>query len=309
MKILWNVKGGSSPLSRGIRQRHTMGVRHPGIIPALAGNTPRRPSLPGRSWDHPRSRGEYNGLAGIDSYRSGSSPLSRGILCMGAVHILCRRIIPALAGNTWVAESLARTWADHPRSRGEYYVDLRLHICRDGSSPLSRGIPFRNGTERGARRIIPALAGNTTPQEPHTSIPRDHPRSRGEYFVTSTFASPAKGSSPLSRGIQSRHPADTAALGIIPALAGNTPTRSSGLPACWDHPRSRGEYRVGAPHGHAFFGSSPLSRGIRRHRGVSDRCRGIIPALAGNTHRRSRGRCRRRDHPRSRGEYTLRQSP
>ena len=242
MKILWNVKGGSSPLSRGIRQRHTMGVRHPGIIPALAGNTPRRPSLPGRSWDHPRSRGEYNGLAGIDSYRSGSSPLSRGILCMGAVHILCRRIIPALAGNTWVAESLARTWADHPRSRGEYYVDLRLHICRDGSSPLSRGIPFRNGTERGARRIIPALAGNTTPQEPHTSIPRDHPRSRGEYLCGGGPRPEMLGSSPLSRGIRVGSGCCLGGVGIIPALAGNTGWCYRGLPDRWDHPRSRGEY-------------------------------------------------------------------
>ena len=56
-------KLGSSPLSRGIHAR-VLGVRHTArIIPALAGNTP----VILRVWVTP----------------SGSSPLSRGILCMG----------------------------------------------------------------------------------------------------------------------------------------------------------------------------------------------------------------------------------
>ena len=52
-----------------------------------------------------------------------------------------------------------------------------------------------------------------------------------------------------------------------------------------------------------FHGSSPLSRGIRISVPVRGSRGRIIPALAGNTRRRSPGRCRRRDHPRSRGEY------
>ena len=52
-------------------------------------------------------------------------------------------------------------------------------------------------------------------------------------------------------------------------------------------------------------GSSPLSRGIPIT--VSDIAEkpGIIPALAGNTHRRRSPSPRRGDHPRSRGEYLL----
>ena len=166
MKILWNVKGGSSPLSRGIRQRHTMGVRHPGIIPALAGNTPRRPSLPGRSWDHPRSRGEYNGLAGIDSYRSGSSPLSRGIPAPGCSMRTLIRIIPALAGNTTTPPPYLFAATDHPRSRGEYDSTSPSTWMVTGSSPLSRGIRAIWTGGGVGNRIIPALAGNTIQETP-----------------------------------------------------------------------------------------------------------------------------------------------
>ena len=71
-----------------------------------------------------------------------------------------------------------------------------------------------------------------------------------------------KGSSPLSRGILSCHPIKLGALGIIPALAGNTAGLGKGLYEVGDHPRSRGEYdALGAGAG-SDDGSSPLSRGI-----------------------------------------------
>ena len=53
----------------------------------------------------------------------------------------------------------------------------------------------------------------------------------------------------------------------------------------------------------SIAGSSPLSRGILSVRAELTGPPGIIPALAGNTHRRSPDPCRARDHPRSRGEY------
>ena len=70
---------GSSPLSRGIRDRLASCYFLPRIIPALAGNTRlRRRRFPGW-WDHPRSRGEYVwGLVQL-GIQFGSSPLSRGI--------------------------------------------------------------------------------------------------------------------------------------------------------------------------------------------------------------------------------------
>ena len=112
-----------------------------------------------------------------------------------------------------------------------------------------------------------------------------------------------QGSSPLSRGILERIVVRRFALRIIPALAGNTSSHSSGSSARADHPRSRGEYWPRALLTLPGQGSSPLSRGIpgceypENHRG------GIIPALAGNTTDTMECSAPGSDHPRSRGEY------
>ena len=90
---------------------------------------------------------------------------------------------------------------------------------------------------------------------------------------------------------------------IIPALAGNT------QPPWWsswfhpDHPRSRGEYLSRDGTACSVHGSSPLSRGILTRSAAARAARGIIPALAGNTHSCLRRRSPPSDHPRSRGEY------
>ena len=72
-----------------------------------------------------------------------------------------------------------------------------------------------------------------------------------------------------------------------------------------DHPRSRGEYGSLLASIPDVAGSSPLSRGIPQrglhHRGDP----GIIPALAGNTALVDDVKDSARDHPRSRGEYTI----
>ena len=52
-------------------------------------------------------------------------------------------------------------------------------------------------------------------------------------------------------------------------------------------------------------GSSPLSRGIRNPSLLARALQGIIPALAGNTAVAFWGVTPRRDHPRSRGEYSI----
>ena len=151
--------------------------------------------------------------------------------------------------------------------------------------------------------IIPALAGNTCWRTASRSPGSDHPRSRGEYVDGGRAWHLPAGSSPLSRGIRQPRTNRNRPFRIIPALAGNT-SRSQGCRcATPDHPRSRGEY-IGAAIGVAIaFGSSPLSRGILRHKNGSPKKARIIPALAGNT-------CCDRpfwdpisDHPRSRGEY------
>ena len=57
------------------------------------------------------------------------------------------------------------------------------------------------------------------------------------------------------------------------------------------------------------FGSSPLSRGIQAMNTTELLNGGIIPALAGNTPAKACTALARRDHPRSRGEYSRHGAP
>ena len=113
------------------------------------------------------------------------------------------------------------------------------------------------------------------------------------------------GSSPHTRGL--RTPAWARALprGIIPAHAGFTPSRAGSRPQPADHPRTRGVYRspTGRPVWHG--GSSPHTRGLRRHVIGVTRRRRIIPAHAGFTQGDPRSPPAPADHPRTRGVYAL----
>ena len=132
---------GIIPLSRGILPGRPAPQAQYGIIPALAGNTtpPTPPCI--SNWDHPRSRGEYGLNKTGHDVGSGSSPLSRGIPSQSGVSTRLERIIPALAGNTSAACPEHLVGRDHPRSRGEYAIIKAGQAGKQGSSPLSRGIP------------------------------------------------------------------------------------------------------------------------------------------------------------------------
>ena len=274
---------GSSPLSRGIPDWFHRRRATPRIIPALAGNTSAASPKPTPTPDHPRSRGEYAGdtWEGIKNW--GSSPLSRGIHPPGLSTSRRGGIIPALAGNTPALGVGVAGGQDHPRSRGEYVLGVGAAQRQRGSSPLSRGILTSIHTGLGVSRIIPALAGNTSPPRELWSARTDHPRSRGEYPGFEGFDRVESGSSPLSRGIHPREVEHREAPRIIPALAGNTETCAPPAITTRDHPRSRGEYGYLWRLLHDFEGSSPLSRGILTQPVMLENDPGIIPALAGNT--------------------------
>ena len=126
---------------------------------------------------------------------------------------------------------------------------------------------------------------------------------RGEHPFRPVSWAMQRGSSPHARGAPGRHPSGRAAGGIIPACAGSTETRSSGLTRCWDHPRMRGEHdERSRPPSHAV-GSSPYARGAPSSVKYPLPPGRIIPACAGSTRRTSRRAYGRRDHPRMRGEH------
>ena len=130
---------GSSPLARGARGH---GRRHhlvPGIIPARAGSTPRRPTAAARPPDHPRSRGEHSAPPAPSMTRLGSSPLARGARRGPSGAQGLDGIIPARAGSTMTLQRRPKWPRDHPRSRGEHRCSSLLMPFYVGSSPLARG--------------------------------------------------------------------------------------------------------------------------------------------------------------------------
>ncbi len=72
------VEKGSSPLTRGKLDNIPAACELGGLIPAHAGKTTTSYSLIGKSWAHPRSRGENRATSWGVRSRRGSSPLTRG---------------------------------------------------------------------------------------------------------------------------------------------------------------------------------------------------------------------------------------
>ena len=134
---------GSSPLARGLLTATSDSVFHTGIIPARAGFTVFDNEFIKDHRDHPRSRGVY----AFDSANcldcDGSSPLARGLRSHSGMPRNRQGIIPARAGFTELQCSYHPQWADHPRSRGVYLTGNLGYGNVRGSSPLARGLLFR----------------------------------------------------------------------------------------------------------------------------------------------------------------------
>ena len=111
------------------------------------------------------------------------------------------------------------------------------------------------------------------------------------------------GSSPLARGLHELRRRKNNEIRIIPARAGFTCRARRCGRGTPDHPRSRGVYRQQYRAYACSPGSSPLARGLHPGSHLREPQRGIIPARAGFTPRRTGGRRRPPDHPRSRGVY------
>mgnify|MGYP006978656046 CR=1 FL=1 len=157
---------------------------------------------PGRSRDHPRSRGVY--------------------ACLGSELAPVVRIIPARAGFTCADRTYAGRRPDHPRSRGVYCRLTRRPGLGQGSSPLARGLRSRHLHRPGHGRIIPARAGFTVRDVVVMLGHRDHPRSRGVYLGAYSPPLQLLGSSPLARGLHLSVRDYSKLPRIIPARAGFT---------------------------------------------------------------------------------------
>ena len=274
---------GSSPLTRGKRERRRDPIAGARLIPAHAGKTAPGPT-PARGWAaHPRSRGENITWIAQLITSCGSSPLTRGKRVPGCPQLRADRLIPAHAGKTLLRALGAGACAAHPRSRGENSWGRGVHPRQGGSSPLTRGKRAQAQQGHLHVRLIPAHAGKTG--RPYLGLPRPqaHPRSRGENRTEDLLVLLQLGSSPLTRGKLSLPVDATQAHRLIPAHAGKTRelwTRNSRPRA---HPRSRGENIKTALGEYADDGSSPLTRGKRTTHSVPRKEHGLIPAHAGKT--------------------------
>ena len=177
---------GSSPHARGTRLPIDGGEMLNGIIPACAGNTFDEFSECVGSWDHPRMRGEHSAQEKFDSTTGGSSPHARGTRTKTDEYAHNAGIIPACAGNTFRIRGERGAGRDHPRMRGEHFVQRFIIPPASGSSPHARGTLRGRISDSRTCGIIPACAGNTERRRVRHFQHPDHPRMRGEHFASKT---------------------------------------------------------------------------------------------------------------------------
>ena len=177
---LADLKGGSSPHTRGAPPASWPWTSGRRIIPAYAGSTCRRHPPPPDA--------------------CGSSPHTRGARRPVDAQPGPPRIIPAYAGSTYCYPAMKPQAADHPRIRGEHRSWRHEGASLLGSSPHTRGAPHTTKCGRRSTRIIPAYAGSTREVEGLDLGAEDHPRIRGEHTCIAKAPSPLRGSSPHTRG-------------------------------------------------------------------------------------------------------------
>ena len=180
--------GRDHPRIRGEHRRpHREEHRRQGIIPAYAGNThyslENIDTVPGssphtrgtrstlrrstsRSWDHPRIRGEHDGIRRCTCRIAGIIPAYAGNTFFEAIqNAQPLGSSPHTRGTPRSRQPCPSCWRDHPRIRGEH-------------SRPSKGRRVRPG-------IIPAYAGNTAAKLVVISIYLgSSPHTRGTHLFT-----------------------------------------------------------------------------------------------------------------------------
>ena len=153
-----------------------------GITPACAGRRRTFPAITSMAQDHPRVRGEKEGVPDAGKIEAGSPPRARGEDGGGDDWHRCGGITPACAGRSGANLLDFSKITDHPRVRGEKHQRHGYVRPRQGSPPRARGEEqvFRTLVKR--RGITPACAGRSDAGVTMRKLLWDHPRVRGEKF-------------------------------------------------------------------------------------------------------------------------------
>ena len=96
---------GSSPLARGTLSARKIRKTRNRLIPARAGNISCAGASGSAGAAHPRSRGEHHGVHIMHPVQGGSSPLARGTSVKRLLRYSYQRLIPARAGNIYLAKT------------------------------------------------------------------------------------------------------------------------------------------------------------------------------------------------------------
>ncbi len=272
------------------------------FIPACAGNSATRVWVRVPRSVHPRVCGELRLPRLSSSVELGSSPRVRGTHDTNHAGSVASRFIPACAGNSCGGRHDPGCSPVHPRVCGELAA-VQGDIARPrGSSPRVRGTRLVGANLVGARRFIPACAGNSLEFSRKIKSAAVHPRVCGELADQTKRAMRTFGSSPRVRGTLTKRPQNIRRYRFIPACAGNSSSVSNDGQSDAVHPRVCGELPFATLSSGNGNGSSPRVRGTQQIAGCAASQSRFIPACAGNSwHHISR----RRDgpvHPRVCGE-------
>ena len=211
-------------------------------------------------------------------------------------------LIPARAGKTPDKNQTHIHTKAHPRAGGENFLIVEVAEKLDGSSPRGRGKLLADQDIPVEIRLIPARAGKTILLTERKVSAWAHPRAGGENQPGCYHARVSLGSSPRGRGKLRFLCVWLTTLGLIPARAGKTLTKTPPEIVSAAHPRAGGENAglLGSDAGTS--GSSPRGRGKLTTQVVRCQADRLIPARAGKTHSTVARSVSHAAHPRAGGE-------
>ena len=167
-------------------------------------------------------RGEEKYSFLISGCAMGSPPHARGREKVRCLVSKPSRITPACAGKSQGLSAQRHPKRDHPRMRGEEGSVRRFFHHPAGSPPHARGRVHLVNVVVLQVGITPACAGKSRRGGHKGYNTRDHPRMRGEEFVTATPKAGTPGSPPHARGRGVSGGGLPASRGITPACAGKS---------------------------------------------------------------------------------------
>ena len=212
-------------------------------IPACAGEPNSDSRSPGRPEVHPRVCGGAATVPPNLRLAPGPSPRVRGSRARGAVEDLHRGSIPACAGEPSRRLHFFSLSGVHPRVCGGARRPRPRSISDRGPSPRVRGSQPSRARGPGARRSIPACAGEPGDGSAIRLVRAVHPRVCGGAPAGKLCPSCPKGPSPRVRGSLVWQLDKTGRSGSIPACAGEPVSETPWPPLRGVHPRVCG----GAP--------------------------------------------------------------